>query len=199
MNITFFDIILILSLLYLIINIIIVQRQDYPDVINYVSDDDIIIINSNNKYTLDSPITKPEKKSEFLNKKNNLDQNITLEIPKQSASSKVYYDKINDRYNRKLNNVPSETDLVNVIDQNTLNEQLDNEVNNDHINTKSLFTNENSLDFKNFSKSNRSQKLYKDTKTIAVRFNKNSIINDYKSELDYYENLKTPWWVENID
>lgn len=193
MNITFFDIILILSLLYLIINIIIVKRQDYPDVINYVSDDDIIIINSNNKC---SPITEPEKKSEFLNKKNNLDQNITLEIPKQSASSKVYYDKINDRYNRKLNNVPSETDLVNVIDQNTLNEQL---VNNDHINTKSLFTNENSLDFKNFSKSNRSQKLYKDTKTIATRFNKNSIINDYKSELDYYENLKTPWWVENID
>ena len=30
-----------------------------------------------------------------------------------------------------------------------------------------------------------------------VFFNKNSLINDYKNELDYYENAKTPWWYEN--
>ena len=65
-------------------------------------------------------------------------------------------------------------------------------VNNNNMKT---IQKKNDLDSKIFNKSNKSQKLFKDSKTIAGRFTKNSIIDDYKNELDYYEKLRTPWWV----
>ena len=44
---------------------------------------------------------------------------------------------------------------------------------------------------------NKNQKLFKDAKTIAARFNKNSLLKNYNTEINYYENLRTPWWSEN--
>jgi len=82
------------------------------------------------------------------------------------------------------------------------NEYL-NELDNTKINIKININNLNNIkptsdiDSLIYNKSKKNQKLYKDCKTIASRFNKNSLLNDYKLELDYYENAKTPWWYEN--
>ena len=108
-------------------------------------------------------------------------------------------DKVSNRYNRKLNNVPTEYDLYDirnydiVSNDNLYNYDLD-AINNN--NNETLQKNHD-MDSKYFNKSNKSQKLFKDAKTIAGRFTKNSINNDYKYELDYYEKLRTPWWSED--
>ncbi len=110
----------------------------------------------------------------------------------------------NNRYNRKYNNIPSEQELYNInkynlkqkIDLYTEDDIKSNMVNN----LKTVYSKNNkNIDTKIFNKNNKSQKLFKDAKTIAGRFTKNSIIEDYKYELDYYEKLRTPWWSENID
>ena len=111
-------------------------------------------------------------------------------------------DKLSNRYNRKLNNVPTESDLNNIRNSEIKNDDLlstDNLYDLDIINNHNMniLQKNNSLDSKYFNKSNKSQKLFKDAKTIAGRFTKNSINDDYKYELDYYEKLRTPWWAED--
>jgi hypothetical protein len=130
---------------------------------------------------------------------NNLDNNnlisTTTLLPKNES-------KLNNRYNRKFNNNPNENELYNI-----RNYQINHLINNEDDNTKQLINNNNllisnisnNIDSKIFTKTNKSQKLFKDSKTIQNRFTKDSILNDYKSELDYYQNLRTPWWEENID
>ena len=109
--------------------------------------------------------------------------------------------RVNDRYNRKFNNVPNENELFNIQKNNSSNfdkinkKKFDYDKVNKNINMNIGY--DNSLDSKIVNKSNRSQKLFKDSKTIAARFNKNSLINDYKHELNYYEKAKTPWWESN--
>ena len=189
MNFTIFDILLFLSLLYLIINIYYTQKQTFPNIINNESDDDIYIINSNNILT-DSSL----KNKEYFPNQSNFKNNES-DIKNNESDIKKKFDKINDRYNRKLNNNPNEYELIQFLDnKNLINENC---MNNELLINQDYLDNENTLDFKIFSKSNKSQKLFKDSKTIANRFTKNSIIDDYKNELDYYEKLRTPWWVEN--
>ena len=106
-------------------------------------------------------------------------------------------DKISNRYNRKYNNVPREADLMHIRNYDILNKDEIQNYDKESVNNNNMKTiqKKNDLDSKIFNKSNKSQKLFKDSKTIAGRFTKNSIIDDYKSELDYYEKLRTPWWV----
>lgn len=200
MNITFLDVILFLSLFYLIMNILYIQIKKNPEYINFISDDDIYIINNNilsmqDKLSDDNELSDNENKKEIANKNEQSDfmNNDNEEILNS-------FDKLNDRYNRKLNRIPKEADLINFLDNKTLNNNINEDMNFEklHFDKQNLFNNDKSLDFKIFAKSNKSQKLFKDAKTIAGRFNKDSIIDDYKSELDYYEKLRTPWWVENI-
>lgn len=108
-------------------------------------------------------------------------------------------DKLSNRYNRKFNNVPTESDLsyirnYDIISNDTL---YDYDLDAINDNNNKILQKNNDLDSKYFNKSNKSQKLFKDAKTIAGRFTKNSINNDYKYELDYYEKLRTPWWAED--
>lgn len=123
--------------------------------------------------------------------------------------------RLNNRYNKKYNNIPTELDLYNMRKYNLKNDNYSNDnlisnldntknlnVTDDHIDMKyvnKILYNKNDIDTKIFNKTNKSQKLYKDAKTIAGRFTKNSIINDYKYELDYYQKLRTPWWEENVE
>ena len=106
-------------------------------------------------------------------------------------------DKISNRYNRKYNNVPREADLMHIRNYDILNKDEIQNYDKESVNNNNMKTiqKKNDLDSKIFNKSNKSQKLFKDSKTIAGRFTKNSIIDDYKNELDYYEKLRTPWWV----
>lgn len=108
--------------------------------------------------------------------------------------------RVSDRYNRKYNNIPNENELYNIRKYNFDSLINDEEEDETHLNASNnqntIYNNSKSIDNKIFNKSNRSQKLYKDSKTIANRFTKNSIIEDYKYELDYYQKQKTPWWEE---
>lgn len=131
-------------------------------------------------------------------------------IPKNEARE-------NNRYNRKYNNIPTELELYNIQKYNLKHSNFSNDAilsnvdqtknlnsNNNYINMNYVNEivnnkNKNDIDTKIFNKTNKSQKLYKDAKTIAGRFTKDSIINDYKYELDYYQKLRTPWWEENVE
>jgi hypothetical protein len=97
--------------------------------------------------------------------------------------------------------VPNENELFDIQKNNSSNYEKVNTKKYDHDKVnKNIDMNigqDNSLDTKIFNKLNRSQKLFKDSKTIAARFNKNSLIDDYKYELNYYEKAKTPWWESN--
>jgi hypothetical protein len=106
-------------------------------------------------------------------------------------------DKMSNRYNRKYNNVPQEDDLMHIRNYDILNKDEIQNYDKESVNNNNMKTiqKKNDLDSKIFNKSNKLQKLFKDSKTIAGRFTKKSIIDDYKSELDYYEKLRTPWWV----
>jgi hypothetical protein len=52
------------------------------------------------------------------------------------------------------------------------------------------------IDTKVNNKSKQTQKLSKDSATIASRFGRNSLLESYKNELDEYERERTPWWAE---
>lgn len=55
------------------------------------------------------------------------------------------------------------------------------------------------VDTKAYTKSKATQKLAKDSATIASRFGRNSLLDSYKNELDEYEKDRTPWWAEADD
>lgn len=143
----------------------------------------------------DNTLEKQLLDNSLLSKSDN--KNIELSfLPK-------YEGRVNNRYNKKYDKIPKEQELYDIRKyaiKNTINLDDDewNKINKkNNIETVSKF--KNNIDDKIFNKSNKSQKLFKDSKTIAGRFTKNSIINDYKYELDYYENLRTPWWVDNVN
>lgn len=107
---------------------------------------------------------------------------------------------LNDRYNL-LKIHYYDKDLHNEILSNEYLNELENDMDNDKPNYNSLnvLIIDNDMDSKILNKSKRCQKSFKDSKTIASRFNKNTLKNNYIDELDYYEKTKTPWWSENID
>ncbi len=212
----FIDIILILLVLYLVF--IIINNKNFQikpietPITNIIFDDDTILINSNNK-VLEYSDNK-EHSEEYTNKEHSekytnkeyfenpldvkslddiiLDNMISITTPLDIKSS----DKISDRYNRKLNNIPYESDLIEIRNYDIINNDNSFLFDNKDINYNNMkvIQKTNDIDSKIFNKSNKSQQLFKDSKTIAARFTKNSVINDYKSELDYYEKLRTPWW-----
>ena len=55
------------------------------------------------------------------------------------------------------------------------------------------------MDSKLYKKSQRNQKIAKDSKTIASNFGRNALIETYKNEIDFYQNKRSPWWEEDID
>ena len=155
-------------------------------------------LNNNINEIFDLPDNTLEKQIEQNKLTNDNKKNIELLFLPNNES------RLNNRYNRKYNNIPSEQELYNITKYNLKqNIDLSNEddIKSNMINNlKTVYSKNNkNIDTKIFNKNNKSQKLFKDAKTIAGRFTKNSIIEDYKYELDYYEKLRTPWWTENID
>jgi len=55
------------------------------------------------------------------------------------------------------------------------------------------------MDTKIYTKNKATQKLAKDSATIASRFGRNSLLDSYKNEIDEYVKEKTPWWTETED
>ncbi len=155
-------------------------------------------INKNVNEIFDLPDNTLEKQIEQNKITNDNKKNIELLFLPNNES------RLNNRYNRKYNNIPSEQELYNINKYN-LKQKIDlsneDDIKSNMINNLKIVYSKNNknIDTKIFNKNNKSQKLFKDAKTIAGRFTKNSIIEDYKYELDYYEKLRTPWWTENID
>jgi len=227
MNLGLIDILLILSFLYLICIIIYSNTEPIQSPTNVIFDDDIIFINSNNtiyspneKSTFENKIdskepVKVEKKESttlpILEPKNiitnlysnvkSLDDMVLDDLISKSTENIniISGDKTSNRYNRKLNNVPEENDLMHIRNYDIINNNDDDNYDKTSVNNNNMKTiqKNNDLDSKIFNKSNKSQKLFKDSKTISGRFTKKSIIEDYKNELDYYEKLRTPWWVSD--
>ena len=218
------DIVLILSFLYLLFSIIYSNSEPVSQPTNIIFDDDIIMINSNNDYYSSNeksnfknkvatetakPGVKIEQSLNIIDTKNLVNEiyadiqsldDIVLDnlISKSTETLNIKSgDKISNRYNRKYNNVPREADLMHIRNYDILNKDEIQNYDKESVNNNNMKTiqKKNDLDSKIFNKSNKSQKLFKDSKTIAGRFTKNSIIDDYKNELDYYEKLRTPWWV----
>ncbi len=192
MKFTLIDVILVFTLFILIFSVVNTTYNNVQLDNTIIFDDDVYIINSNNIFIEDD---KPCHHTTNTETPANTETPDNTETPLISNfENKVKYDRINNRYNRKLNNTPSEDDLSTLVTE--LDSLSDDNLLLENYNNLNIDTsNENTLDSKGLNKSNRLQKLFKDSKTIAGRFTKNSIIDDYKYELDYYENLKTPWWV----
>lgn len=151
-------------------------------------------------------VEKPNNKSENYKipevEKNIKSKDINLQYKKYSNgvldNIKKNQNLLNDRYRLQK---------IHYFDKDLHNEMLANEFLNE-LETNALNSNsvdvliidtDNDIDNKILNKSNRCQKLFKDSKTIAARFNKNSMIDNYVPELDYYEQSRTPWWAENMD
>lgn len=200
---------------------------------NIIFDDDIIIINSENKLNdyyenkeqyknkenyknkEHYEIKENNKINDLLNMNTYVDKNITELYPNLKPLDSILLDNVissskediefigtnksSNRYNRKLNNIPDEKDLVNIRYFNIFKNDTTNnfDLNSTNKYNEHILKKNQDIDSKVFNKQNKSQKLFKDAKTIATRFNKNSLYNDYKYELDYYEKIKTPWWEEN--
>ena len=227
MNLGLIDILLILSFLYLIFIIIYSNTEPVQSPTNVIFDDDIIFINSNNtiyspnekstfenkidskepikvekKESTNLPISKPQNIiTDLYSNVKSLDDMVLDDLISKSTENIniISGDKTSNRYNRKLNNVPEENDLMHIRNYDIINKDNGDNYDKASVNNNNMKTiqKNNDLDSKIFNKSNKSQKLFKDSKTISGRFTKNSIIEDYKNELDYYEKLRTPWWVSD--
>ena len=103
---------------------------------------------------------------------------------------------LNDRYN-PLVTIYDDNELHKILDLDTTtkkgmtdheyNDMLAEEISNDI---------EQDIDNKILQKSKRVQKLGKDSYTIAANFGRNELLESYACEIDFYEELRTPWWSE---
>ena len=105
---------------------------------------------------------------------------------------------LNDRYNPLITNY-ADSQLQNIIDGTSSNNQAMespnyNELLLDDVQKNMLLD----MDSKLYKKSQRNQKLAKDSKTIASNFGRNALIETYKNEIEFYQN-KQAWWEENIN
>lgn len=104
---------------------------------------------------------------------------------------------LNDRY-RLQRIFYKDNDLQNEILTNEYLNELENPTNDiNNYNSLNVIITDDDIDSQLLNKSKKCQKLFKDSKTIAARFNKNSLYNEYSDELDFYEDLRTPWWSED--
>lgn len=107
-------------------------------------------------------------------------------------------DKLNDRYNRKKNKHILDDELYDIIKQE--NDITDNEfIKKINDNKDNTINNKKNMDSKINTKNKKSQSLFKDSLTIRNNFTKDSIKGDFVDELNYYENLRTPWWHESTE
>ena len=105
---------------------------------------------------------------------------------------------LNDRYNPLITNF-SDSQLQYLINNSSSNNQAMessnyNDLLLDGVQKNMLLD----MDSKLYKKSQRNQKLAKDSKTIASNLGRNALIETYKNEIDFYQN-KQAWWEENID
>jgi len=138
-----------------------------------------------------------------------IESSIQPVLTELKNKTKYMNNKLNNRYNNIYTAKHLQIDRYNEQELNDLqmNNIIDNvelESNNDNSymieeSRKRIIQPSHDIDSNIYNKSNRLQKLYKDSKTITARRNKNTLINDYKHELNYYEKQKTPWWYSTTD
>lgn len=118
---------------------------------------------------------------------NKLDNDVTL----------PHVELLNDRYNPLITNY-ADSQLQNIVitsSEQGVESDNYNDLLIDNVQKNMLLD----MDSKLYKKSQRNQKLAKDSKTIASNFGRNALIETYKNELDFYQKEKSPWWEENID
>lgn len=105
---------------------------------------------------------------------------------------------LNDRYNPLITNY-DDSQLQNIINRSSsTNQAMESSNYNDLLLDgvqKNMLLD---MDSKLYKKSQRNQKLAKDSKTIASNFGRNALMETYKNEIDFYQN-KQAWWEENIN
>jgi len=123
--------------------------------------------------------------------------NLTKPLAKDINADALPHDTIlNDRYN-PLVTIYDDNELHKILDLDTTtkkgmtdheyNDMLAEEISNDI---------EQDIDNKILQKSKRVQKIGKDSYTIAANFGRNALLESYAGEIDFYEELRTPWWSE---
>jgi len=131
-----------------------------------------------------------------------LDNNVsTCEIDNNVESNDItlpHEEILNDRYNPLITNF-DDYQLQHIIDSSSSNNQAMessnyNDLLLDDVQKNMLLD----MDSKLYKKSQRNQKLAKDSKTITSHLGRNALIETYKNEIEFYQN-KQAWWEENID
>jgi hypothetical protein len=210
----FIDFIIVCIIIYLILNLscncstFFIYTDSFendikPNNKTDIKTDNVTLVNPENKPT-DNKLTNevnykiPEVEKNIKSK--NINQNYNNYSSTILDNLKKNQHLLNDRYNL-LKIHYYDKDLQNEMLSNEYLNELENDMDNDKPNYNSLnvIILDNDIDSKILNKSKRCQKSFKDSKTIASRFNKNTLKNNYIDELDYYEKIKTPWWSEDID
>ena len=124
---------------------------------------------------------------EFIN--NTDDKKVDESIPNTEI--------LNDRYNPFIVEY-NDDDLRSIINTDTQSNNSKDSTNNyGELLIEDLKKNMDfDMDSKLYIKSQRNQKLAKDSKTIASNFGRNALIETYKNDIDFYEKERTPWWEE---
>jgi hypothetical protein len=134
-----------------------------------------------------SPHNIPAVEKEFFDQTNV--NETSLSDPQQLPDNV----KLNDRYNDFIT-AHSDDELSSIVLNSDYN-KIDSDYNQSLVNDlqKNIMFD---VDTKAYLKSMSTQKIGKDSATIAARFGRNSLISSYKNELDEYEKERTPWWAD---
>jgi hypothetical protein len=155
---------------------------------NYDNDETNEIHELQNLHELIPTISNEIKEETNIEKISNFINNTTTKL----------VDKLNDRYNRKKNKHILDDELYDIIKQE--DDITDNEfIKKINDNKDNTINNKKNMDSKINNKNKKSQSLFKDSLTIRNNFTKDSIKGDFVDELNYYENLRTPWWYESTE
>lgn len=121
----------------------------------------------------------------------------TKPLAKDINSDALPHDTIlNDRYN-PLVTIYDDNELHKILDLDTTTKKgMSNNEYNDMLAEEISNDIEQDIDNKILQKSKRVQKLGKDSYTIAANFGRNALLESYAGEIDFYEELRTPWWSE---
>lgn len=140
-------------------------------------------------YGSDNFANKKQPEIEFEEFANNSSikkiDNDTQKLPDNVYLNDRYNDFITPYTDDQLTNIISEvpSDLSDIEYTDTLVDDLQKNI---------IFD----MDKKLSDKSKSTQRLAKDSATIASKFGRNSLLESYKNELDEYEKDRTPWWAE---
>lgn len=159
------------------------------------------LLNINNHFTnnistydnmYDRPVSTKHQQIELSGFSNDKEVKKTDNDPSKIPDNVI----LNDRYNDFITSYTDEqlSNVITELPSNVFSSEYSQSLIDD-LQKNIIFD----VDTKAYTKSKATQKLAKDSATIASRFGRNSLLDSYKNELDEYEKDRTPWWSEADD